>query len=185
MRATLKTHLLAFSLLCLLSKVCTQLCPTPCTCPWPPPRCPLGVALVLDGCGCCRVCARRLGEPCDQLHVCDASQGLVCQPGAGPGGRGALCLCKQVCRTEGGCVSGRSRPWCPESKCSPPLSPWMLTSGTPPIPAELGGPKPIPYSLLSLLGLCLNHLTTPVTFPHPYLSKSLPTFKAMFKHLLP
>uniref|UniRef100_A0A2I3HCR6 Cellular communication network factor 5 n=1 Tax=Nomascus leucogenys TaxID=61853 RepID=A0A2I3HCR6_NOMLE len=95
MRGTPKTHLLAFSLLCLLSKVCTQLCPTPCTCPWPPTRCPLGVPLVLDGCGCCRVCARRLGEPCDQLHVCDASQGLVCQPGAGPGGRGALCLCKQ------------------------------------------------------------------------------------------
>ncbi|XP_063457137.1 CCN family member 5 isoform X1 [Pan paniscus] len=92
MRGTPKTHLLAFSLLCLLSKVRTQLCPTPCTCPWPPPRCPLGVPLVLDGCGCCRVCARRLGESCDQLHVCDASQGLVCQPGAGPGGRGALCL---------------------------------------------------------------------------------------------
>eukprot|EP00074_Homo_sapiens_P103401 XP_016883606.1 WNT1-inducible-signaling pathway protein 2 isoform X2 [Homo sapiens] len=99
MRGTPKTHLLAFSLLCLLSKVRTQLCPTPCTCPWPPPRCPLGVPLVLDGCGCCRVCARRLGEPCDQLHVCDASQGLVCQPGAGPGGRGALCLCKQWQRT--------------------------------------------------------------------------------------
>ncbi|XP_064132183.1 CCN family member 5 isoform X2 [Loxodonta africana] len=74
------------------SQVCAQLCPTPCACPWPPPRCPLGVPLVLDGCGCCRVCARRLGEPCDHLHVCDSSQGLVCQLGAGPGGRGALCL---------------------------------------------------------------------------------------------
>ncbi|XP_010382571.1 WNT1-inducible-signaling pathway protein 2 [Rhinopithecus roxellana] len=105
MRSTLKSPLLAFSLLCLLSKVCTQLCSTPCTCPWPPPRCPLGVALVLDGCGCCRVCARRLGEPCDQLHVCDASQGLVCQPGAGPGGRGALCL---LAEDDGSCeVNGR------------------------------------------------------------------------------
>uniref|UniRef100_F7ECY5 Cellular communication network factor 5 n=1 Tax=Callithrix jacchus TaxID=9483 RepID=F7ECY5_CALJA len=95
MRGTLQTHLLSFSLLCLLPKVCAQLCPMPCACPWSPPRCPLGVPLVMDGCGCCWVCARRLGEPCDQLHVCDASQGLVCQPRAGPGGHGALCLCKQ------------------------------------------------------------------------------------------
>ena len=57
---------------------------------------------MLDGCNCCRVCARRLGEPCDHLHVCDPSQGLVCQPGAGPGGRGAVCLCKQVCGSGGG-----------------------------------------------------------------------------------
>nr|XP_020010367.1 WNT1-inducible-signaling pathway protein 2 [Castor canadensis] len=92
MRGTLQTHLLAVSLLYLLSQVCAQLCPTPCACPWPPPRCPLGVPLVLDGCGCCRVCARRLGEPCNHLQVCDSSQGLVCQPGAGPGGRGAVCL---------------------------------------------------------------------------------------------
>ncbi|KAF3824914.1 hypothetical protein GH733_010248 [Mirounga leonina] len=83
-------------------RVCAQLCPTPCACPWPPPRCPLGVPLVLDGCSCCQVCARQLGEPCDHLHVCDPSQGLVCQPRAGPGGRGAVCLCKQVCGTDGG-----------------------------------------------------------------------------------
>ncbi|XP_024895741.1 WNT1-inducible-signaling pathway protein 2 isoform X1 [Pteropus alecto] len=92
MRGTPQTHLLVFSLLYLLSKVYAQLCPTPCACPWPPPRCPPGVPLVLDGCNCCRVCARRLGEPCDHLHVCDPSQGLVCQLGAGPGGRGAVCL---------------------------------------------------------------------------------------------
>ncbi|KAM5245760.1 CCN family member 5 [Ctenodactylus gundi] len=92
MRGTPQTHLLAFSLLCILSKVCAQLCPTPCACTWPPPQCPLGVPLVLDGCGCCRVCARRLGEPCDHLHICDPSQGLVCQPGAGPGDRGTVCL---------------------------------------------------------------------------------------------
>ncbi|XP_004698337.1 CCN family member 5 [Echinops telfairi] len=92
MRGSLQTHLLTVVLLCLFSKVCAQLCPTPCTCPWPPPRCPLGVPLVLDGCNCCRVCARRLGEPCDHHHACDSSQGLVCQLGAGAGGQGALCL---------------------------------------------------------------------------------------------
>ncbi|XP_050999706.1 CCN family member 5 [Acomys russatus] len=100
MRGTLLIHLLATSSLCLLSMVCAQLCPTPCTCPWTPPRCPLGVTLVLDGCGCCRVCARRLGEYCDHLHVCDPSQGLVCQPGSGPGGQGAVCLLEEE---DGGC----------------------------------------------------------------------------------
>ncbi|XP_008849241.1 WNT1-inducible-signaling pathway protein 2 isoform X2 [Nannospalax galili] len=103
MRGVLQTHLLAIPLLCLLSKVCTQLCPTPCACPWMPPQCPRGVPLVLDGCGCCRVCARRLGESCDHLYVCDTSQGLVCQPGAGPGGRGAVCLLDedQSCEVNG------------------------------------------------------------------------------------
>ncbi|XP_005392523.1 PREDICTED: WNT1-inducible-signaling pathway protein 2 isoform X1 [Chinchilla lanigera] len=105
MRGPLQTHLLAFSLLCIFSKVCAQLCPTPCACPWPPPQCPPGVPLVLDGCGCCRVCARRLGEPCDHLHVCDPSQGLVCQLGAGPGGRRATCLFGE---DDNGCeVNGR------------------------------------------------------------------------------
>lgn len=84
-------------------QVCAQLCPTPCVCPWPPPQCPLGVPLVLDGCNCCRVCARRLGESCNHLYVCDPSQGLVCQLRAGPGSQGAVCLCKQVCGTDGGC----------------------------------------------------------------------------------
>uniref|UniRef100_A0A8C9NF25 Cellular communication network factor 5 n=1 Tax=Serinus canaria TaxID=9135 RepID=A0A8C9NF25_SERCA len=59
-------------------QVCAQLCRRPCYCPWVPPRCPRGSPLVLDGCGCCKICARRLGEPCDFLHVCDQSQGLVC-----------------------------------------------------------------------------------------------------------
>uniref|UniRef100_A0A8B9P9R5 CCN family member 5 n=1 Tax=Apteryx owenii TaxID=8824 RepID=A0A8B9P9R5_APTOW len=58
--------------------VCAQLCQRPCYCPWAPPRCPRGSPLVLDGCGCCKICARRLGEPCDFLAVCDQSQGLVC-----------------------------------------------------------------------------------------------------------
>ncbi|XP_054996201.1 CCN family member 5 [Sorex araneus] len=92
MRAAPSTHLLAFLLLGLLPTVCAQLCSGPCACPGPAPRCPPGVPLVLDGCGCCRVCARRLGEPCDPLHVCDPGQGLVCRRGAGPGAPGAVCL---------------------------------------------------------------------------------------------
>ncbi|NXE79668.1 WISP2 protein, partial [Cochlearius cochlearius] len=72
-------------------QVCAQLCRRPCYCPWVPPRCPRGSPLVLDGCGCCKVCARRLGEPCDFLHVCDQSQGLVCDYSTAPAGTGATC----------------------------------------------------------------------------------------------
>lgn len=92
MKGTSQTHLLAFSLLCFISQVYAQMCPRPCVCPWPAPRCPAGVPLVLDGCGCCRICARQLGEPCDHLHICDPGQGLLCQLEAGPGPLGAVCL---------------------------------------------------------------------------------------------
>uniref|UniRef100_A0A8B9F633 CCN family member 5 n=1 Tax=Amazona collaria TaxID=241587 RepID=A0A8B9F633_9PSIT len=84
-------------------QVCAQLCRRPCYCPWVPPRCPRGSPLVLDGCGCCKICARRLGEPCDFLHVCDQSQGLVCDYSAAPMGRGS-CLSED---DEGCEVNGR------------------------------------------------------------------------------
>ncbi|XP_068927930.1 CCN family member 5 isoform X2 [Petaurus breviceps papuanus] len=91
MRSPRERPLLALSLLCLLSEVCAQLCRMPCTCPWLPPRCPPGAPLVLDGCGCCRVCARRLGEACDQVNICDQSQGLVCNYSATLGNRRGTC----------------------------------------------------------------------------------------------
>ncbi|XP_035199805.1 CCN family member 5 isoform X2 [Oxyura jamaicensis] len=102
MRLRVGKQLLFLSLLCVLSKVCAQLCRRPCYCPWVPPRCPRGSPLVLDGCGCCKVCARRLGEPCDFLHVCDRSQGLVCDYSTGTR---ATCNFEDV---EEGCeVNGR------------------------------------------------------------------------------
>ncbi|KGL82969.1 WNT1-inducible-signaling pathway protein 2, partial [Tinamus guttatus] len=72
-------------------QVCAQLCQRPCYCPWEPSRCPHGSPLVLDGCGCCKVCARRLGEPCDFLAVCDQSQGLVCDYSAVRAGTAGTC----------------------------------------------------------------------------------------------
>uniref|UniRef100_A0A8D0H3D2 Cellular communication network factor 5 n=1 Tax=Sphenodon punctatus TaxID=8508 RepID=A0A8D0H3D2_SPHPU len=72
-------------------QVCTQLCRTPCYCPWIPSRCPPGSPLVLDGCGCCRMCARRLGEPCNHINICDQNQGLICDYSAGHPGRGGTC----------------------------------------------------------------------------------------------
>ncbi|XP_029467392.1 WNT1-inducible-signaling pathway protein 2 [Rhinatrema bivittatum] len=88
-----------FFLLCLLTELRAQLCRTPCYCPWIPQRCPPGVPLVMDGCGCCRICARRLGEACNQVHVCDHSQGLFCDYSAGYVGRRGACNFKEV----GGC----------------------------------------------------------------------------------
>ncbi|XP_010079903.1 PREDICTED: WNT1-inducible-signaling pathway protein 2 [Pterocles gutturalis] len=105
MRLQLEKQLLFLSLLCILSKVCAQLCRRPCYCPWVPPRCPRGSPLVLDGCGCCKICARRLGEPCDFLHVCDQSQGLVCDYSTAATGTGAICNFED---DEEGCeVNGR------------------------------------------------------------------------------
>nr|XP_009932189.1 PREDICTED: WNT1-inducible-signaling pathway protein 2 [Opisthocomus hoazin] len=49
-RPTIRRRVLFLSLLCILSKVCAQLCRRPCYCPWVPPRCPRGSPLVLDGC---------------------------------------------------------------------------------------------------------------------------------------
>ncbi|XP_040544527.2 CCN family member 5 isoform X4 [Gallus gallus] len=102
MRLRLEKQLLILSLLCILSKVCSQLCRRPCYCSQMLPRCPRGSPLVLDGCGCCRICARRLGEPCDFLHVCDRSQGLICDYSSGTGG-----TCNFEDNEEGCEVNGR------------------------------------------------------------------------------
>uniref|UniRef100_A0A8C9QW06 Cellular communication network factor 5 n=1 Tax=Scleropages formosus TaxID=113540 RepID=A0A8C9QW06_SCLFO len=78
--------MLIFSLLC---QVWCQMCRGPCNCPSSVPRCPTGVPLVLDGCRCCRVCARQQGEACDDKYVCDAQRGLQCDYSASfPGGPG-------------------------------------------------------------------------------------------------
>uniref|UniRef100_A0A4W6C105 CCN family member 3 n=1 Tax=Lates calcarifer TaxID=8187 RepID=A0A4W6C105_LATCA len=55
-----------------------QDCSQPCACPADPPLCPLGTSLVLDDCGCCKVCARQLGEPCSLLEPCDHHKELYC-----------------------------------------------------------------------------------------------------------
>lgn len=62
---------------CLLQTV-AQDCSQPCACPADPPLCPLGTSLVLDGCGCCKVCARQLGDPCSLLEPCDHHKELYC-----------------------------------------------------------------------------------------------------------
>uniref|UniRef100_A0A8B9T1U6 Cellular communication network factor 5 n=1 Tax=Anas platyrhynchos TaxID=8839 RepID=A0A8B9T1U6_ANAPL len=71
-------------------QVCAQLCRRPCYCPWVPPRCPRGSPLVLDGCGCCKVCARRLGD-----------QGLVCDYSTGTGATFAVEDVEEGCEVNG------------------------------------------------------------------------------------
>ncbi|XP_034560107.1 CCN family member 2b [Notolabrus celidotus] len=69
----------SFSLLLLLiSLTAAQDCSQPCSCPSAPPPCPVGTSLVLDGCGCCKVCARQVGEPCSLLEPCDHHKELYC-----------------------------------------------------------------------------------------------------------
>ncbi|XP_035244458.1 LOW QUALITY PROTEIN: CCN family member 5-like [Anguilla anguilla] len=76
-------------LLCSLSQALCQQCGGPCSCPLSAPCCPAGVPRVLDGCGCCQVCASQRGEACSEKLVCDARRGLQCDHSASyPGGPG-------------------------------------------------------------------------------------------------
>ncbi|KAF4804724.1 WNT1-inducible-signaling pathway protein 3 [Turdus rufiventris] len=54
-----------------------EVCRWPCRCQ-PVPACTPGVSLLKDGCGCCKVCAKQAGEPCNEADVCDPHKGLYC-----------------------------------------------------------------------------------------------------------
>lgn len=56
----------------------TQYCKWPCECPKSPPRCPVGISLVTDGCDCCKTCAKQRGESCTEADTCDFHRGLYC-----------------------------------------------------------------------------------------------------------
>ncbi|XP_030073786.1 CCN family member 2 isoform X2 [Microcaecilia unicolor] len=53
-------------------------CSYPCQCPMQPLICPAGTSLILDSCGCCKVCAKQLGDPCSRTAPCDPHRGLYC-----------------------------------------------------------------------------------------------------------
>lgn len=65
-----------------LAQAAGQECSSQCSCPSTPPQCAPGVSLVLDGCGCCRVCAKQMGELCTERDLCDPHKGLYCDFGA-------------------------------------------------------------------------------------------------------
>ncbi|XP_059830773.1 CCN family member 4-like isoform X1 [Hypanus sabinus] len=56
----------------------TQYCHWPCQCPKRLPRCPPGISLVMDGCECCKTCAKQLRENCTEADTCDYHRGLYC-----------------------------------------------------------------------------------------------------------
>lgn len=56
-------------------------CPAACECPAEAPACPPGVSSVLDGCGCCKVCAAQLNQDCSSARPCDHHKGLECNYG--------------------------------------------------------------------------------------------------------
>ncbi|XP_019579679.1 CCN family member 4 [Rhinolophus sinicus] len=78
-----------------------QFCKWPCECPPSPPRCPLGVSLITDGCECCKMCAQQLGDHCTEAAICDPHRGLYCDY-SGDRPRYAIGVCAQVVGV--GCV---------------------------------------------------------------------------------
>ncbi|XP_022250462.1 connective tissue growth factor-like [Limulus polyphemus] len=56
----------------------TNSCIYPCKCKRNVAFCPEGVPVVTDGCGCCPICARQQGEPCNVVQLCDTRRQLQC-----------------------------------------------------------------------------------------------------------
>ncbi|XP_069013768.1 CCN family member 1-like [Embiotoca jacksoni] len=74
-------------------------CPKDCQCPREVPRCAGGVSLMLDSCGCCKVCARQLFEDCSKTQPCDMAKGLECNFGGGYDSAKGICRAKSDGRT--------------------------------------------------------------------------------------
>lgn len=80
-----------------LQPTVSQDCSGQCQCAAAPaPRCPAGVSLVLDGCGCCRVCAKQLGELCTERDPCDPHKGLFCDFGSPANRKIGVCTGKTL-----------------------------------------------------------------------------------------
>ncbi|KTF75393.1 hypothetical protein cypCar_00021010 [Cyprinus carpio] len=54
-----------------------QFCSWPCKC-GNRPLCAPGVSSILDGCGCCKTCARQIGESCNERDLCDPHKSMYC-----------------------------------------------------------------------------------------------------------
>lgn len=73
----------------------TQYCKWPCECPRVTLTCPPGVSLLMDGCECCKACARQVGEVCNEADTCDYHKGLYCDYSSDkPRYEKGVCACK-------------------------------------------------------------------------------------------
>ncbi|XP_071777835.2 CCN family member 1-like [Centroberyx gerrardi] len=84
----------AVVILCGTLTLASASCPKECRCAPEVPRCAPGVSLMLDGCGCCKVCARQLNEDCSKTEPCDHIKGLECNFGGGYGAAKGICRAK-------------------------------------------------------------------------------------------
>jgi len=81
-RVQSKLVFLTYIYIFLAAQVLSISCSSVCECPLEIPHCAPGVSLLLDGCGCCKVCARQLNEDCSPTEPCDHTKGLECNFGA-------------------------------------------------------------------------------------------------------
>uniref|UniRef100_H2Z9W4 Connective tissue growth factor n=1 Tax=Ciona savignyi TaxID=51511 RepID=H2Z9W4_CIOSA len=99
------------------------LCPRVCDCQSEPRSCQVGVSLVTDGCNCCKVCARQVGDECnDQEKVCDPHRNLFCDYSGSRSGDLGVCRAQngRPCMHDGTRISSGSmfqpscklRCWC-------------------------------------------------------------------------
>lgn len=88
-----------FAVLILCISMVSASCPKDCQCPPELPTCAAGISLVLDNCGCCKVCARQLFEDCSKSEPCDRMKGLECNFGGGYGSARGVCRAKSDGRT--------------------------------------------------------------------------------------
>lgn len=77
-------------------QVISSSCPDTCECPLRVPKCAPGVGLVLDGCKCCKVCAKQLNEDCSKTQPCDHTKGLECNFGASSTALKGICRGKKL-----------------------------------------------------------------------------------------
>ncbi|MBN3301921.1 CTGF factor, partial [Amia calva] len=83
-------------------------CSQSCNCPSDSPPCPIGTSLVLDGCGCCKVCARQAGEPCSLLQPCDHHKELYCDYSVLSDTEAGICMAREGMTCDLGGVIYRS-----------------------------------------------------------------------------
>lgn len=77
----------------------TASCPAACECPAQSPMCPLGVSILPDRCGCCKVCAAQLNQDCSRMRPCDHHKGLECNFGNDVTMAWGICRAKSEGRT--------------------------------------------------------------------------------------